>query len=104
MSQRSLKRLLFVTLLAGGLAFAGPAQAHAAPVGPSQGWWKWLTRVWEEGVAVVWGGNPNTSSGPGLSKQGVCVDPNGCANTATAPAGPRCHLWNEQGVCVDPNG
>lgn len=109
MSQRSLKRLLFVTLLAGGLAFAGPAQAQAAPVGPSQGLWKWLTRVWEEGIAVVWGQpgtGPQGYRQPSQQKQGVCIDPNGSPDLVTMgeSGSVRCRSWNEQGVCIDPNG
>jgi hypothetical protein len=107
MQQRSLKRLLFVALLAGGLAFAGPAQAYAAPVDGPQGWWKWLTQFWGEEVSVFWG-HPGpsrpSSEKPGWQKQGGCVDPNGCVHAATPAAGPTCHLWNEQGGCIDPNG
>jgi hypothetical protein len=97
-----LKRLLLVTLLAGGLTFAGPSQAHAAPVGPSQGLWKWLTRVWEEGIAVVWGQPGTGSSIP--EKAGACVDPNGCANSTVTPTGQQCRTHDEAGACVDPNG
>jgi len=108
MSHRSLKHLLFVTLLAGGLALAAPAQVHAAPLGPAQGAWEWLTRVWREGVAVFWGQpgveHPIPTESRPWDKQGGCVDPNGCANAATTSTRPRCQLWNEQGVCVDPNG
>ena len=109
MPQRSLKRLLFVTLLAAGLAFAGPAQAHAAPFDTSQGLWKWLTRVWEEGVAVVWGQtgaeHPTSNGDRHWTKQGVCIDPNGCANSATpASGGPLCRAWTEAGGCIDPDG
>ncbi len=109
MSQRSLKRLLFVTLLAGGLALTGPSQVHAAPAGPVQGAWEWLTRVWKERVTVLWK-QPVTEhfispERRHQNKQGGCIDPNGCAN----PGGPvsgvtACHAWTDVGVCVDPNG
>jgi hypothetical protein len=108
MPQHSLKRLLFVTLLAGGLAFAGPAQVHAAPVGPSQGLWQWLTRVWEEGLTVVRGQpgvDHHTSNGDRRwTKQGGCIDPNGCVNSAVPTTGrPACGAWTTAGACIDPN-
>jgi hypothetical protein len=103
MSHCSLKRLLFVTLLAGGLALAGPAQVHAAPIGPAQGAWEWLTRIWREGVAVMWGGGEARSNYP--EKAGPCIDPNGCASSSTStPPSPSCRTQSEAGPCIDPNG
>ena len=109
MHQHSLKRLLSVSLLAGGLAFMGPAQVHAAPVTGPQGLWKWLAQIWGEGVAVVWE-RPEaghlSSQRPTWQKQGICIDPNGgCSpQSATSAGGPTCHVWTEQGICIDPNG
>jgi len=105
MHQRSLKRVFVVALLAGGLALAGAAQAHAAPFEPSQGLWKWLTRVWEEGVTVLWEGQ-GTGRGKGIPETaGGCIDLNGCSpHPVTPAAGPTCHAWNDAGGCIDPNG
>jgi hypothetical protein len=105
MHQHSLKRLLSVSLLAGGLAFMGPIQVHAAPVAGPQAVWQWLTRAWEETVPVVWG---RAGAGRGSSVQekgGVCIGPNGCAPSSMTPAaGPTCHAWTDGGGCIDPNG
>ena len=99
MHQHSLKRVLVVALLAGGLAFAGAAQAQAAPLEPSQGVWKWLTRVWQEGVTVLWEGR--VASGDGVhEKAGAGID----HSVASPGAGPACRTSTEQGVCIDPNG
>jgi hypothetical protein len=109
MHQRSLKRLLFITLLAGGLAFAGPAQAQAAPFESSQGLWKWLTRAWEEGVTVLWehpgAEHPTPNENRHRAQQAVCSDPKGCTYSVTpASGGATCLAWNEAGGCIDPNG
>jgi|GEM_PF-6949545 len=105
MHQHSLKRLLSVFLLAGGLAFMGPIQVHAAPVAGPQAVWKWLTRVWEERVPVFWGRPGAGHGGVIQEKGGVCIDPNGCAPRSTASApGPVCRAGSEGGVCIDPNG
>jgi hypothetical protein len=105
MHQRSLKRLLVIALLAGGLAFAGPTQVHAAPFTSSPGLWNWLSRVWGEGVTVLWE-RPGSGHGKGIpEKGGGCIDPNGCLPHAETPAaGPTCHAWNDAGGCIDPNG
>jgi hypothetical protein len=104
MYQHSLKRILVVALLAGGLTLASASQAQAASFEPSQGVWQWLSRVWEEGVAVLWEGRG--ASGDDIhEKAGVCIDPNGCAPHSMAPAGGlACRAWSEAGVCIDPNG
>lgn len=94
MHQHSLKRLLSVSLLAGGLAFLGPIQVHAAPVAGPQAVWKWLTRAWEETVPVLWG--RASPQWPTWQKQGS-------PKPATTTVGPRC-LSTEQGPCIDPNG
>ena len=107
---RSLKRLLVVTLLAGGLALAGPANAQAAPLDGPQAAWKWLTRIWEQGIAAVWerpAAGRLSSQKPTQQKQGVCIDPNGsgCSPNSVRPAaGLTCRALSEQGVCIDPNG
>jgi hypothetical protein len=103
MHQHSLKRVLVVALLA-GLVFAGAAQAQVASFEPSHGVWKWLTWVWQEGVTVLWEGRG--ASGDDIhEKAGGCIDPNGCAPHAMAPAGgPACRAWTEAGGCIDPNG
>src|ERR1700681_102498 len=97
MHHLSLKRVLVVALLAGGLALAGATQVYAAPIEPSQGLWRWLTRVWEGGVTVLWerlGAGHASSPKPAWQKQGVCIDPNGCSpNSVTPAAGPRCNAW-----------
>jgi hypothetical protein len=106
MHQHSLKRLLSVSLLAGGLAFVGPIQVQAAPVAGPQAVWQWLTGAWEEAVPVLWG-RPGAGRGDGLQeKGGPCIDPNGAGTPhSTAPsAGPVCHAWTEGGPCIDPNG
>lgn len=104
MHQHSLKRVLVVALLAGGLAFAGAAQAQAASFESSQGVWQWLSRVWQEGVTVIWTGR-GAAGNDIHEKGGVCIDPNGCVPHSMAPAGrPACHAWTEGGVCIDPNG
>ena len=105
MHQRSLKRVFVVALLAGGLAFAGAAQVHAAQFEPSQALWRWLTRVWEGGVTVLWE-RPEAGRGDGIpEKAGGCIDPNGCPpHVETPAAGPTCHAWNDAGGCIDPNG
>src|SRR3954462_9785116 len=102
MHQLSLKRVLFVSVLVGGLALASPVQVHAAPVAGPQAVWKWLERIWEERVTVLW----ERPGKPIAQKQGVCIDPNGgCSpRSVTLAAGPLCRGWNEQGVCIDPNG
>lgn len=104
MHQRSLKRVLIVALLAGGLAFTGAARAQVGSFEPSQGLWQWLTRAWEEGVSVLWE-RPAAGRGHGSQeKQGACIDPNGCFPSVTPAARPMCHAWSEQGACIDPNG
>jgi hypothetical protein len=100
MHQPSLKRVLIVALLAGGLAFAGTAQAEAASFEPSQEVWKWLTLLWEEGVTVLWE-RPGAGPDDGVhGKAGMGID-----HSVTTPAtGPACRASTEQGVCIDPNG
>jgi hypothetical protein len=104
MHQRSLKCVLFVAFLAGGLAFAGPAPVHAAPVDAPQAVWKWLARIWEAGVTVLW--TPEAGRAVGIpEKAGGCIDPNGCTlNSMPPPAGLTCNAWNDAGGCIDPNG
>jgi hypothetical protein len=104
MHQHSLKRVLVVALLAGALAFAGAAQAQAASVEPSQGVWQWLSRVWQEGVTVLWEGRGVGHDAGIHEKAGACIDTNGCAPRSMAPGGPTCHAWTEAGACIDPNG
>ena len=105
MHHRSMKRVLFVVLLAGGLAVAGPAQAHAAPVDGPRAIWKWLERIWEEKVTVVWERSGPGRGDGGREKGGVCIGPNGCSpNSAMMTVGPTCRAGSEGGVCIDPNG
>jgi hypothetical protein len=108
MQHRSLKHLLVVALLAGGLAVLSPTQVRAAPFDGPQGLWTWLARVWGEGATVLWehprAEHPAPSRNGHWAEQGVCIDPNGSVSSMTSPAGPRCRLWDEQGVCIDPNG
>lgn len=111
MQQQTRKRLLVVALLAGGLAVAAPSQVHAAPFEGPQAVWKWLARVWGDGVAVLWEGRGGKSihenAGGCIDPNGACVPrpavcpPNGCATSA---GGPTCHAWNDAGGCIDPNG
>lgn len=105
MHQHSMKRVLIVALLAGGLAFAGAAQAQSPSFEPSQGVWQWLSHVWQEGVTVIWTGR-GTAGNDIHEKGGTCIEPNGgCLPHSMAPAGgPVCHTWNDAGACVDPNG
>src|SRR4051794_29333403 len=106
MHQRSLKRGLFMSVLVGGLAVASPVQVHAAPVAGPQAVWKWLERIWEERVTVLWE-RPGAGRGVGIheKKAGGCIDPKGCSTQFVTPtAGPMCHAWSEAGVCIDPNG
>lgn len=100
MHQHSLKRVLVVALLAGGLAFAGAAQAQAASFESSQGVWQWLSRVWQEGVTVLWEGRGAGHDAGNHEKPGVGID-----YAVTNPAAvPVCRTTTEQGVCIDPNG
>ena len=104
MQHRSLKHLLVVALLAGGLAVLSPAQVHAAPLDAPQGLWKWLARVWGEGATVLWE-HPRAGRTEGRTeKAAVCTDPSGCTSSLTLTPSPTCRAWNEAGACIDPNG
>ncbi|SRR3954464_13235339 len=104
MQHRSLKHLLVVALLAGGLAVLSPAQVHATPFDGPQGLWTWLAQVWGEGATVLWE-HPRANRTEGRAEKAVvCKDPNGCTNSLTPGPGPTCHAWNEAGGCIDPNG
>jgi hypothetical protein len=98
-------RAFAILTLAAVLVFASSAPAHAAQRFAPEGSWGWL-EVWTEGIAGLWQTERPVPSRkvPGRAKQGVCVDPNGCASALTGGPGMACSRFNDQGVCVDPNG
>lgn len=110
MPKHAFGRFLAVAILLGALALSGPAHAATrSPAEGGQGFWGWLSRLWETGISTLFGDErnaPRSGRGTGgLEKAGVCIDPNGCGDHSTAsPSGGTCSAWNEAGVCIDPNG
>ena len=109
MDQQKRDRALAVLTLAVALMLFSPPAAHAAQRLRPVGLWEWVESLWREGVGGGWrAANPAPPRGgkaPATpTKQGVCVDPNGCANLMVGVQGPACSRFNDQGVCVDPNG
>jgi len=107
MSQRRRGRALAGMALAVVLTFASPAVAGAAS--RPAGLWGWMELLWTEGISGLWRAESPVPSRGGKapasqSKQGGCVDPNGCANPLTGGQGPVCSRFNDQGACIDPNG
>jgi len=88
MSKRTLSRIFVLVTLTSTLALAGPSRADAAQrIGPSS-LWGWLANLWQEGIGVLLRQEPaaRLQTGaklPDLSKEGGCVDPNGCPHTTT---------------------
>lgn len=111
MAHRTLGRALTAVALTATLALALPAQADAAPLHKSVSLWEWVSGLLEGKIAGVWGASAREKQPspvtPVPTKQGGCVDPNGCAASSQLPASPPkplCAEWSEQGGCVDPNG
>jgi hypothetical protein len=107
MFQMKTVRAFAILTLAAVLVLAGSAPAHAAQRSAPGGIWGWLESVWSEGIGGLGRTErpaPSREKTPGQVKQGVCVDPNGCANFLTGSPGPACSRFNDQGVCMDPNG
>ena len=107
MSQRRRGRALAGLALAVVLTFASPVVAGAAS--RPAGLWGWMELLWTEGISGLWRAESPVPSRGGKapasqSKQGGCVDPNGCANPLTGGQGPVCSRFNDQGACIDPNG
>lgn len=105
MNPRTLGRLLAATALSAVLAFSNPLPAHAASAASrsgQEGLWSWVSSSWQRGLEFLLG-RPTT---PGRhTKQGVCIDPNGCANTPPTGNGATVACdTSYQGVCIDPNG
>jgi hypothetical protein len=96
-----------ILTLAAVLVFASSAPAHAAQRSAPGGIWGWLESVWTEGIGGLWRTErpvPSRGKVPGPTKEGGCVDPNGCARSLAGSPGPACSRFNDQGVCIDPNG
>lgn len=111
MAQRTLRNVLAGGALVAALALAGPAPAHAAAGPGLAGFWSWLAGSWGERVATLVFGEGGAQGhrqahGPARQdKQGVCIDPNGCANNQTTGTSTSvCSMRGDQGVCIDPNG
>lgn len=84
MSRRTLRSVLAVLAVAGGLAF-GTVKAEAAERGALEeaGAWsralRWVAHVWEENVLRVWEASQVTPVPPeeATSDEGWMLDPNG---------------------------
>ena len=103
MSHSKIRRALMALTVTAVLALATPAQAGAAPWTNA---WRWLDGLWHHGLTVLLGGEipgPASPQAPG-TKQGPCVDPDGCVSMAPGGGIPVCNSWNEAGPCVDPDG
>lgn len=99
-------RAFAILTLAAVLALAGSAPAHAAQRSTPTGVWGWFESVWRDGISGLWRVDRPAPSRDGKvpvgqTKQGTCVNPDGCA---AALAGPTCRQFNDQGACIDPNG
>ena len=105
---RKIARAFAILTLAAVLALAGSAPTHAAQRSPA-GIWGWLESVWREGIGGLWRVERTVPSRDakrraGQTKQGACVNPDGCATALTGSPGPACSRFNDQGTCVDPDG
>lgn len=107
MSRPTTGRLAAAAALAATLALSTPAAA-AGERSPSNSLWQWLEGLLPQRIAALWtlgGGPEGVESGRAATKQGVCLDPDGCsAIQATPQGGPTCRQWNEAGGCIDPDG
>lgn len=108
MAQRTFGRALAAVALTATLTLALPAQGEAAPLNKPVNLWEWVSGLLEEKIAAVWPSRvrqPTARSG--ATKQGGCIDPNGCtpsSQSTAAPQRPLCTRWDDQGGCIDPNG
>jgi hypothetical protein len=83
MSQRMIRRLCVLVVLALSLAFAVPGRADAGPLNGPAGLWRWVENFLQERLVLLRRAEP--ALGPqeraqpsGLTKEGGCKDPNGC--------------------------
>ena len=106
MFQMKTVRAFAILTLAAVLLLAGSAPAQAAQRSAPGGIWGWLESVWTEGIGGVWRTERPVPSRkvPGRAKQGVCINPDGCASTLTGTQAPPCNRFNDQGVCINPDG
>jgi hypothetical protein len=82
MSQRTIRHLCVLVVLALSLAFAVPGRADAAPRGADL--WGWLENFLQERLVHLVRSEPapaRSSAAPEFpGKNGGCNDPNGCAD------------------------
>lgn len=110
MTRPIVRRLIAVGALAMLLVLAGPAQAEAGDFGKGVDLLGWLTKLWENGLSVLWGGEAGEEGGrrPSsafMEEQGPGTDPNGGTTQGTPPSGgPGAGSSSDQGLGSDPNG
>ena len=107
MFQMKTVRAFAILTLAAVLVCASSTPAHAAQRSAPAGILGWLESVWTEGIGGLWRTErpaPSRAKVPGQTKEGTCINPDGCANVLTGSPGPSCTRFNDQGACIDPNG
>lgn len=106
MFQMKTVRAFAILTLAAVLVLAGSAPAQAAQRPAPGGLWSWFESVWTEGIRGLWQAEKPAPARkvPGWAKQGVCINPDGCANLLTGSPGPACSRFNDQGACINPDG
>jgi len=104
---QKLARASAILTLAAVLALAGSAPAHAAQRSTPSGVWGWLESVWRDGIGGLWRMDRPSRDGKtpaGQTKQGGCINPDGCATTSAGAPKPTCSRYDDGGACIDPNG
>jgi hypothetical protein len=91
MYQRTIRRLCVLVVLALSLALAVPGRADAAPSGPA-GLWRWLENFLPERLVLLARAEPlarlpGEAKPADLSKEGGCLDPNGCPKPGNLSSG-----------------
>ena len=95
--RNELRRAVLAVVTAAFLCGA-PAQAagwESAPPALFERAWAWITGWLSPGE----GSQEDRGMPRSYQEAGVCIDPDGCANTTATPL---CH--GDQGVCIDPDG
>jgi hypothetical protein len=86
MNHRKLSRLIAAGALTTLLAFPAIARADMASAAEPDGFWKWISNVWQQGISAIWAESeapevgPGTGTAAGAAGQGDVgpgVDPNG---------------------------